>query len=522
MRAFDFTGELARLKSELQAEKRKGTTSSGGGASGSGSSAQHSGDSGLSKKTAGQIFKSPREIKRSCVTTTGALGHGAFGDVFKAVLSESSRHNSSGHGAIVAIKTAQVSKVHVGRAEQEAGAAALMHEATLMMILPEHENVVSIIGVVTVGTPLLLVLSYCEHGSLLNYLDRFNVSLASKLRLSRDLAAGMAHVAHCKMIHRDIAARNVLITAAEVAQIADFGLARLGKDQVQDDYDNMHDLYYVSFNGTFPVRWTAPEAMENLRFTRETDVWSYGVTLTEFFNIGMVPYATLDNHKVISAVMGGYTIPKPADCPAVLFDTLIAPCWSLDPKARPSFEAILSAFDTSPGMVSLFRNNPKTAMDHFNPCTRRVSARDAPTDAEARGATAAYGLTADAGNHYLLTSDAAAASSAGRREGHSDHVSAAAAAIDTSGYNVRGDASNQEARSDRAATSDARLHLHDVPAHSTQSSTVASNEAAYAQCSSGTQVPPLFGGGDNEGTGGPPPPKRFMTRSNGKVAPAFA
>ena len=237
MRAFDFTGEIERLRTELDAElKRKGAPS------------------------VIQTLKVPREIKRSFITTTGALGHGAFGDVFKGILVEKhggfNAKSDADEAIIVAIKSAQVSAK--GKVEQEAEAAALMHEATLMVQLPAHENVVAIIGVVTVGTPLLLVISYCELGSLLHYLGKYNVSLGSKLLLSRNIAAGMAHISQCRMIHRDIAARNVLITEKEVAQIADFGLARLGREQ-GDEYDNMHEVYYKSLNGCFPVRWTAPE-----------------------------------------------------------------------------------------------------------------------------------------------------------------------------------------------------------------------------------------------------------------------
>ena len=150
-----------------------------------------------------------------------------------------------------------------------------------MMQLPDHANVVRIIGVVTVGSPILLVISFCEHGSLLNYLNQYRVSLASKLQLSRNIAAGMAHIAHCQMIHRDIAARNILITDKEVAQVADFGLARLGR-QCDDEDEDLYDVYYKSLNGTFPVRWTAPEAMKTFKFTRETDVWSFGTCIAYF------------------------------------------------------------------------------------------------------------------------------------------------------------------------------------------------------------------------------------------------
>lgn len=57
--------------------------------------------------------------------------------------------------------------------------------------------------------------------------------------------------------------------------LLDFGLARIGR-QYEDECDELYDVYYKSLNGTFPVRWTAPEAMKSLKFTPYTDVWSFG------------------------------------------------------------------------------------------------------------------------------------------------------------------------------------------------------------------------------------------------------
>ena len=48
-------------------------------------------------------------------------------------------------------------------------ADSLEREAALMAQVPEHVNLVSLIGVVTSGTPTLLLVSYCENGSLLKY-----------------------------------------------------------------------------------------------------------------------------------------------------------------------------------------------------------------------------------------------------------------------------------------------------------------------------------------------------------------
>jgi serine/threonine protein kinase len=52
------------------------------------------------------------------------------------------------------------------------GALELVEEATLMAQVVGHANLVSIIGVITSGDPLVLVLQYCENGSVLSYLKK--------------------------------------------------------------------------------------------------------------------------------------------------------------------------------------------------------------------------------------------------------------------------------------------------------------------------------------------------------------
>ena len=49
---------------------------------------------------------------------------------------------------------------------------------------------------------------------------------------------------------RDLAARNVLVGDNNIVKIADFGLARLIKE----------DEYEARVGARFPIKWTAPEA----------------------------------------------------------------------------------------------------------------------------------------------------------------------------------------------------------------------------------------------------------------------
>jgi serine/threonine protein kinase len=45
-----------------------------------------------------------------------------------------------------------------------------------------HEHLVRLIGVVTLGDPLMVVLEYCEYGSLDSYLKKNDISEEAKVR----------------------------------------------------------------------------------------------------------------------------------------------------------------------------------------------------------------------------------------------------------------------------------------------------------------------------------------------------
>ena len=82
------------------------------------------------------------------------------------------------------------------------------------------------------------------------------------------------------ILFRDLAARNVLVGENNIVKIADFGLARLIKE----------DEYEARVGARFPIKWTAPEAANYSRFSIKSDVWSFGILLTELVTYGRIPY----------------------------------------------------------------------------------------------------------------------------------------------------------------------------------------------------------------------------------------
>jgi hypothetical protein len=151
-----------------------------------------------------QAPEAPREIKRQHVTTLEMLGHGSFGSVVKAFLSEI----PASPGYLVAVKTP------LSPDSRE----AFLREAALMAQF-DNAFVVRLIGVVTLGEPLYVVLEYCEHGLLLKYLTKSPMTLKQRYMIAGDVAEGLEYLTSHRFIHRDVAARNVFMSSDHRAKV---------------------------------------------------------------------------------------------------------------------------------------------------------------------------------------------------------------------------------------------------------------------------------------------------------------
>ncbi|XP_052841033.1 LOW QUALITY PROTEIN: uncharacterized protein LOC128255461 [Drosophila gunungcola] len=265
---------------------------------------------GLSHRTRDQW-----EIDRTSLKFVRKLGSGQFGDVWEGLWNNTTP---------VAIKT-----LKSGTMDPK----DFLAEAQIMKKL-RHTKLIQLYAVCTVEEPIYIITELMKHGSLLEYLQAIagkgrSLKMQTLIDMAAQIAAGMAYLESQNYIHRDLAARNVLVGDGNIVKIADFGLARLIKE----------DEYEARVGARFPIKWTAPEAANYSKFSIKSDVWSFGILLTELVTYGRIPYPGMTNAEVLTQVEHGYRMPQPPNCEMRLYEIMLE-CWHKDPMRRPTFETL--------------------------------------------------------------------------------------------------------------------------------------------------------------------------------------
>uniref|UniRef100_A0A914YZ26 Protein kinase domain-containing protein n=1 Tax=Panagrolaimus superbus TaxID=310955 RepID=A0A914YZ26_9BILA len=183
------------------------------------------------------------------------------------------------------------------------------NEVKSMTILGWHPNICPFLGwSMSRDRPCLIFESI--PNDLLRYVKGFrNLGFpATKdiLLITWQIANGMAHIAQHKLVHRDLACRNVLLTEDLRVKITDFGLCC--------DCDHSY-TYTGSISKRLPIKWLAPEALLDRLFSEKSDVWSFGILIYEILTCGIVPYATMSNEEMLEFLRDGKRLEAPDGSP---------------------------------------------------------------------------------------------------------------------------------------------------------------------------------------------------------------
>ncbi|XP_058813312.1 fibroblast growth factor receptor homolog 1-like isoform X2 [Topomyia yanbarensis] len=284
------------------------------------------------------------EFQRSKLALGKNLGEGAFG---KVVMAEAQGLVKGQTSTVVAVKMLK-------EGHTDADVKDLVCEMEVMKMIGKHVNIINLLGCCCKDGPLYVIVEYAPHGNLKDFLrsHRFGTSmyedsvsgekekkiltLKELISFAYQIARGMEHLASRRCIHRDLAARNVLVSDGFVMKIADFGLAR---DIHSQEY------YRKTTTGKLPIRWMAPESLEEKFYDSQSDVWSFGVLLWEIMTLGGNPYSSIPTwDNLLEHLKKGKRLEQPPLCPIHIY-VVMRECWNYKPKVRPTFSELVQNLD---------------------------------------------------------------------------------------------------------------------------------------------------------------------------------
>jgi len=210
----------------------------------------------------------------------------------------------------------------------------------------EHENVMGLSNLSwsSDGMPLI-IMPLMSRGSLLSFIQHeiTEAPLTTTLiiRFARDLCRGMEYLSGKHIIHRDLAARNCLLDSNLNIKISDFGLSRISKSAVEES-----EVEYIikSHDLALPLRWVAPEALKNGRFSVMSDVWSFGVLFWEMLSRGIRPYTELRNEQIVGFLDKGERLQRPSYWQDDEVWKILLRTWHVNPDGRPTFLGLYEFF----------------------------------------------------------------------------------------------------------------------------------------------------------------------------------
>uniref|UniRef100_A0A8C8DW87 Protein tyrosine kinase 7 (inactive) n=1 Tax=Oryzias sinensis TaxID=183150 RepID=A0A8C8DW87_9TELE len=294
------------------------------------------GTSATTEKRHSHVSSDKLHFPRANLQTITTLGKGEFGEV---LLAKAKGIEEGEEETVVLVKSLQTRDEQL---QQD-----FRREAEMFSKL-SHANVVRLLGLCREAEPHYMVLEYYDRGDLKQFLriskskdDKVKsqpLSTKTKMSLCAQVARGMEHLSNHRFVHKDLAARNCLINSQRRVKVSSLSLSK----------DVYNSEYYHYRQSWIPLRWLPSESVFEDDQSTKSDVWAFGVLMWEVFSHGEMPYSKLDDEEVLEGLKAGkLKLPPPEGCPSKICK-LMARCWALGPKERPSFTDIVHVLGELP------------------------------------------------------------------------------------------------------------------------------------------------------------------------------
>uniref|UniRef100_A0A674DLA6 receptor protein-tyrosine kinase n=1 Tax=Salmo trutta TaxID=8032 RepID=A0A674DLA6_SALTR len=264
-----------------------------------------------------------RILKETEFKKIKVLGSGAFGTVYKGLWVP------EGEDVKIPVAIKVLREATSPKANRE-----ILDEAYVMASV-DNPHVCRLLGICLTST-VQLVTQLMPYGCLLDYVKENKDNIGSQYLLNWcvQIAKGMSYLEERHLVHRDLAARNVLVKTPQHVKITDFGLAKLL---------NADEKEYHADGGKVPIKWMALESILHRKYTHQSDVWSYGVTVWELMTFGTKPYDGIPANEIAGVLEKGERLPQPPICTIDVYMIMVK-CWMIDADSRPRFRELIAEF----------------------------------------------------------------------------------------------------------------------------------------------------------------------------------
>ncbi|PFH45902.1 hypothetical protein AMATHDRAFT_70943 [Amanita thiersii Skay4041] len=207
------------------------------------------------------------------------VGKGAYGSVHKGKDVQT--------GNIVALKI-----INLDTPDDDVG--DIQREVALLTQLRDAPNVTRYYGCHLDGPRVWIVMEYAQGGSVLSLMKASRDGCLEEKYVSvivREVLTGLSYLHKVPVIHRDIKAANILVTASGKVMICDFGVSAL----LATASSKRNTLTGTPY-------WMAPEVVQSApAYDTKADIWSLGIMIYEMIK-GSPPHSDLDKFKVMDLI----------------------------------------------------------------------------------------------------------------------------------------------------------------------------------------------------------------------------
>lgn len=244
------------------------------------------------------------------------IGQGSFGIVCTCV--------NTSNDKMFAVKFIEMS---------EDGSEDLQNEIDILKTTTECQYVVKYYGAYKKENYLMIVMEYCDGGSVLDVMQVTNGGITEPqiASICYHVLKGLSYMHSHKILHRDIKAGNVLLTSDGKAKLADFGVSTKLLTTIQKHKTVVGSPY-----------WMSPEVIVAKNgYDHKADIWSLGITAIEMAE-SKPPLYDVNPLRVIFVIpkRAPPTLQKP-DQWSANFQDFVAKCLHMSPAERPSAADLL-------------------------------------------------------------------------------------------------------------------------------------------------------------------------------------